>query len=330
MDLPNARIVDFPADARPRLIVVIDTEEEFDWNAPADRNATSVDAMAHIERVQDIFDEYRIVPCYVIDYPVASTRVGYEKLRNYAADGRCEIGAHLHPWVNPPHEEEVTPRNTYPGNLPKALELAKLTHLTDQIESTFGFRPRSYKAGRYGYGPNTTDILAELGYEIDLSFCPPMDHRADGGPDYRHGSRKPAFYGPAQKLFEVPITADYVGWGPFPGPLFALASRLKALRVPGILSRLRMLDRLMLSPEGYTSDEHIRLVRSMFKGGLRTFTWSFHSPTVVPGRTPYVDTSDQLNEFLNTFRRFFDFFFGELQGVASTPTKLRDELGSNA
>ena len=36
--------------------------------------------MAHIHRVQDLFDEYGIVPCYVIDYPIASQPEGRESL----------------------------------------------------------------------------------------------------------------------------------------------------------------------------------------------------------------------------------------------------------
>ena len=82
----------------------------------------------------------------------------------------------------------------------------------------------------------------------------------------------------------------------------------------------------MLSPEGYSSEEHIRLTRALFDRGIRTFTWSFHSPSVVPGNTTYVETEAQLQVFLDRFRRFFDFFFNELGGQASTPSLLRKQL----
>ena len=61
-----------PAEYPPQLVVVVDTEEEFDWNAEPDSAANGVSAIGHIDRVQTIFDEYHIQPCYVIDYPVAS------------------------------------------------------------------------------------------------------------------------------------------------------------------------------------------------------------------------------------------------------------------
>jgi hypothetical protein len=41
--------------------------------------------------------------------------------------------------------------------------------LTDTLEAAFGTRPTVYRAGRYGVGPNTAELLQELGYEIDVS-----------------------------------------------------------------------------------------------------------------------------------------------------------------
>ncbi|HTN34863.1 MAG TPA: WalW protein, partial [Marinobacter sp.] len=169
------REIRLPAETPPQLIVVIDTEEEFDWNAEPDATENRVFAMAHINRVQDIFNEYDICPCYVIDYPVASQPHGYELLKQYAEKGQCEIGAHLHPWVNPPQEETLSRANMYPGNLPEALEREKLRLLKETITQNFGKAPVAYKAGRYGFGPNTTGILQELGFDIDLSVCPPLD-----------------------------------------------------------------------------------------------------------------------------------------------------------
>jgi hypothetical protein len=109
-------------DFAPRLIVVVDTEEEFDWSSdPSPRNNATT-AMDSLFRVQEIFDEYSIVPCYVIDYPIATQENSVDILREILKDGRCELGAHLHPWVNPPFGEELTRSNMYPGNLVEGLE----------------------------------------------------------------------------------------------------------------------------------------------------------------------------------------------------------------
>lgn len=317
----------FDALQPPQLLVVIDTEEEFDWNAGPDRSATGVSAMAHIHRVQDLFDEYGIVPCYVIDYPIASQPEGRASLMQYAREGRAEIGAHLHPWVNPPYVEEVNAYNSYVGNLPREQELAKLKTLRDTIREHFGFAPRIYKAGRYGVGANTTGILKELGFDIDLSLCSAFDYRGDGGPDFSDCHAEPFWFGPGRKCLEIPVTGAFTGWsGPLRAPLYRLASRVDKLKARAILSRLGAVDRLMLSPEGYSSNEHIKITQDLLRRGVRTFTWSFHSPSVAPGFTPYVQNETELQQFLDMFRRYFDYFFGALGGVATTPTRLKQHL----
>lgn len=324
----NKRRIELPKELPPQLMVVVDTEEEFDWRAEPDPNADAVMAMDFIGRVQDIFDRYGVTPCYVIDYPIASKPGGYRKLKAYAREGRCEIGAHLHPWVNPPVVEALTRPNTYPGNLPAELEWKKLEQLRDTITQNLGVRPVAYKAGRYGFGPNTARTLQELGFSIDLSVCPPLDSRADGGPDYRRFDAWPFWFGDSDNaLLELPCTGGFVGWASFVAlPVYEASLALKKLRAPGILSRLGAVDRLMLSPEGFTSAEHIRLTRALFKRGLRSFTWSFHSPSVTPGNTEYVQNDQQLKDFFDRFHRFFDFFFNELGGQATTPTRLRDQI----
>ncbi|SFR58912.1 hypothetical protein SAMN05216203_1618 [Marinobacter daqiaonensis] len=321
----NRQRISLPEDTPPQLMVVIDTEEEFDWNAEPDPEATAVTAMDHIHRAQDIFNEYGVAPCYVVDYSIASQERSVAPLKRFLDAGQCEIGAHLHPWVNPPVREAMSRSNMYPGNLPAELEREKLTVLRDTIADAFGEAPRIYKAGRYGYGPNTTTTLEALGFDIDLSVCPPLDARGDGGPDYRYYDAWPFWYGPAERrVLELPVTGGFVGWGgPLSVPLFELAMRFKRFRAPGVLSRLGAVDRLMLSPEGFTPREHIKVTRALYEQGCRTFTWSFHSPSVVPGHTSYVRNEEELKTFLGAFRQYFDFFFKDLGGQATTPTRLK-------
>ena len=89
----------------PLLQVVIDTEEEFDWSKGPDRTKTSVKHLQHLYLVQDIFEQYGLKPCYVVDYPVATDLNNNQLLVDAFRRDKCEIGAHLHPWVNPPHSE---------------------------------------------------------------------------------------------------------------------------------------------------------------------------------------------------------------------------------
>ena len=324
---PNSHRVDSSVLSRPILIVVVDTEEDFDWGADPDRSERSVGSASYLNRVQDIFDEYGILPCYVVDYPIVEQPESADVLRDIHARGGCEIGAHLHPWVNPPYSEQLSRQNMYPGNLDAMIEREKLRHLKEKIEDVFGFSPVAYKAGRYGFGPATAATLEALGFRIDLSICPAFDHSGDGGPDFSRESAAPFWFGSDANLLAIPVTGAFVGWGRRASPtLYSLAKRLESLKVPGILSRLRLVDRLVLSPEGYSPKEHRAITKFLYAQGLRTFTWSFHSSSVEPGNTSYVRTKRDLDRFLDSFRRYFDFFLGEFNGEPSTPTNLYARL----
>jgi hypothetical protein len=309
----------------PRLVVVVDTEEEFDWSAPFSRENKSVQAGRGVDRMQRIFDEYHIMPTYVMDYPIVSQPEGYRPLQGIHASGRCQIGAHLHPWVNPPFEEVVNQRNSFPGNLPLSLEAAKLKILSECIAEKFGVRPAVYKAGRYGVGPHTAEILEQEGYEVDMSVCPHMDYSYEGGPDFTMSSALPYWFG-RRRLLELPLTVGFAGilkdWGP---ALHRAATRpaMTALHAPGILARLGLVNKVWLSPEGYRSKELIALVRALLRDGLRTFSFAFHSPSLECGHTPYVRSELEREKFLSRCRKFFDFFMGDVGGICTTPLELK-------
>ncbi len=101
-DPPRKPIPNPPGNGPPLLLVVIDTEEEFDWSRPHSRENTAVTTLAAQSLAQAIFDARGLVPTYLVDYPVATSGLARETLVPWATAGRCLIGAHLHPWVNPP------------------------------------------------------------------------------------------------------------------------------------------------------------------------------------------------------------------------------------
>lgn len=316
-----------PQPGRPTLVVVVDTEEEFDWQAPFSRQATSVSAMRHIDRAQRLCEAVGVVPTYVIDYPVATQPEGYEALAAWAREGRCAIGAHLHPWVTPPHDETVSGANSFACNLPPALQRAKLRELCQAIAASTGVTPTVFKAGRYGIGPDLVAAFGDLGLSIDVSVNPCMDFTTEAGPDFTSFDARPFWIERAEHLLEVPCTHGFVGWARGQGLwLRQAAERLTALRLPGVLARAGAVNRVMLSPEGNTLDEMIALTRALLADGLTLFSLTFHSPSVVPGHTPYVRSDADLSAFLSCLERYFEFFFGELGGVPSTPEHFRRDL----
>ena len=166
------------------LVVVIDTEAEFCWTGTGSRRANGVTSVKASRQVQPIFERYNVRPTFVVDYPVSTIPEGYEVIRDFYKSGVCEVGAHLQPWDTPPFVEEISDRNSYPGNLAPEVEREKLVRLTAAIVQNIGVQPRIYKAGRYGVGSATPGILAELGYEIDASVLPGTDLRRQSRPGF--------------------------------------------------------------------------------------------------------------------------------------------------
>ena len=285
------------------------------------------------ERAHAIFEQFGLQPTYLVDYPVANQPDGYLPLVDLLDDGKCEIGAHLHPWVNPPHDETVSNRNSYAGNLPAKLELEKLRILTESISENFGMRPVVYRAGRYGVGPNTADALEELGYRLDTSVVPGTDFSREDGPNFIDRGITPYWFGGKRRLLEIPLTVAFTGRVHTVGPHVyrAVTGTLgKRLRLPGVMARTGLLERIRLSPEGIDHEEHRRLTQALLERGHKIFCFTYHSPSLEPGNTPYVRTAAELDQFLDKFRRYFDYFLGELGGQPATLTEMYGLLADNS
>jgi hypothetical protein len=308
--------------APPQLFVTVDTEEEFDWSRPFARENVSVEAARSIGRLQSLFAAWRVVPTYVVDYPIASQIEGYRVLADFERSGAAIIGAHLHPWVNPPLTETLSRGNSFGCALGLTLETEKIRLLRDRIEDSFGVRPRVFKAGRYGFGATTATALESLGFDVDLSINPRMNFSIEGGPSFSRFDTRPFFFGSHRKILEIPCTTDYAGVAArFGRPLHQAASHpsVQWARPVGVLSRLGIVDRVTLSPEGHTLDEMKAVTRSLMARGIRTFSLTMHSPSVKPGCTPYVRTAADLAAFMERLNRYCEFFLGELDGMPSTP-----------
>ena len=117
----DADLVQWPEDFGNRFTIMVDTEEEFDWNAPFSRDNRSTRAMVALPAAHRRFAERKIGITYLVDHPVVTSRAAVETLAELLRDGRSAIGAQLHPWVTPPFEEEVNDYNSFAGNLSRKL-----------------------------------------------------------------------------------------------------------------------------------------------------------------------------------------------------------------
>lgn len=286
-----------------RFLVTIDTEEEFDWSAPVSREGHGVTAAPRMAEFQHFCEARGVSPVWLVDWPIATSPVAARILRPAAETGKAEIGLHLHPWVNPPFDEDVSQFNSFAGNLPAALEREKFVRLHRAIEDNLGVTPVIYRAGRYGAGPATASLLADMGYAIDTSVRAAFDYSHEpGGPDYHGHPVTPYWLDPSRTLLELPVTTVYAGLLAPLGPgLLPRAARVPKL--PGVLARAGLLERIPLTPEGVPVRDALRAIDAAIAQRLPVLVFSFHSPSLGLGHTPYVRSDAQLARFYDWWER---------------------------
>jgi len=278
--------------------------------------------MSRIGLLQEILDRYGIRPTYVVDFPVAAQPEGFEPLKQLLDDDRCDVGAHLHPWVNPPFVEELSNRNSFGCHLGADVEFDKIRLLRSTISANLRHSPAVFKAGRYGFGATTAAAIEALGFDIDVSVNPRMDFRPVDGPSFESFDARPFFFGQRRRLLEIPCSTDYIGAA---GNLSHRLHRAissgswNRAHVPGALARLGIVNKVMLSPEGATAPELRTLTRSLYRRGVRTFSLTLHSPSLQPGCTPYVGSARELRDFLDRIDSYCEFFLAEMSGRTATP-----------
>ncbi len=315
--------VRFKAGFGHRFIVTVDTEEEFDWGKPLRREGHSLHTVPILRKFQQFCEGQGIVPIYLVDYPVATSPAAKEALSDSIGAGRAEVGVQLHPWVSPPHLEEVSQINSFAGNLPPELERQKFMLLRDAIEDSFGKAPLVYRAGRYGLGPSSAAILKEAGIAVDTSVRARFDYSYNGGPNYRDHPLLPYWIDREAGLMELPLTTV------FSGPLRKAAAWLyprlwRTPRLRGALARLGLLDRIPLTPEGVTAAEARRGIDAALEKDLPVLVFSFHSPSLAPGYSPYIHTPAQLDAFYDWWRDIF----GYLAARDVRPTHIAEIMQS--
>lgn len=283
---PPGRTAGFDPGFGQRVLLTVDTEEEFNWSGTFRRDGYGLSHVEAIPRFQAMCEALGAHPVYLVDWPIVQDPRAVAIIGDAVRRGTAEVGVQLHPWVNPPFDEEVSVRNSFAGNLPPALEAAKFMGLRDAIEAAFAAAPLIYRAGRYGLGPHTAALLKRAGIRIDTSVRPLFDYSPHGGPDYSNHPITPYWADAGRSLLEVPLTSTFSGPLRQLGPVIHRAQRHVPTFFSGF-SRFRLLERIALTPEGVSSEEALRGIDIALGKGLPLLVLSFHSPSLAAGHTPY-------------------------------------------
>ncbi|NOX87881.1 MAG: hypothetical protein GXO77_02565 [Calditrichaeota bacterium] len=296
------------------FLVTIDTEEEREWGTDYnDHSQYTVENIRFLPRLQEIFDKHGVKATYLIDYPVAADDGAMKVLRDFQDNHNAEIGLHLHPWVNPPYEEERTAANTFPSNLPPELQLKKLSLLMETIAQQTGQKPLSYRAGKYGFNSTSVPVLEELGVWVDSSVVPFRKRKQEYEPhfgylksiepyplDYENITQKGK-----SKILEVPVT---VGFNRnVPKWLAKSYIDLPNVGIRRLLKKVFDVDLYWLRPSYATLEQMIQLSEHFIRSGVSFLNMMFHSNELMPGGSKYCSTKEDVDHYLKQLNDYFTY-----------------------
>jgi len=274
------------------FILSVDTEEEWDWSGPFPNENFSVDNIKEIPAFQSFCQELGIKPTYFVDYAVANNpnaaKVLKELNQNY-----CEIGAHLHPWANPPFFNGTTEESSHVINLPIKSVTQKLDLLLTKISSEFNVDAKSFRTGRWGINGEILQLLHHKGIDIDSSVYPLYKtkyfscEKAPNKP-YWPDLNNTNLIGNQRCILEIPVTVS------FNRSNNQLSQKLHKLfeckpfswlRINGILWHTRLLRKLYLSPELCSGQDMKMLIDKQLKKDQTVFHMYLHSSSLLENVT---------------------------------------------
>lgn len=270
------------------FILSVDTEEEWDWSGPFPNQNFCVDNVNEIPAFQNYCQELGIKPTYLVDYAVADDKNGASILKKLNK-AHCEIGAHLHPWANPPFFDETSEESSHVIHLPIKHVEAKLVALKEIIETNIGCTPLSFRTGRWGISGPVLTLLSKYGFKTDSSIYPLYQNEYFSCEKAPHHQYWPDLtntnnIGQQRDIFEMPVTCGF-NRTPFnlAQPLHKLMEKVpfRWLRINGILWHSRLLQKIYLSPELCTSRDMKRLIDTCLKRGQTVFHMYLHSSSLI-------------------------------------------------
>lgn len=267
------------------------------------------------ERLQPLFNKYGIVPTYLINNVVLEDAESVNILKNL--EGNYELGTHLHPEFIEP-EKSV---HNYAGSKGEAnccfykpeIEFEKIKNITEIFEKQIGYKPTSFRAGRFSAGKNTIASLVKCGYKVDTSVTPHIcwnDKTREDPVDFTNAFEQPYFIKNntilekdlRAQILEVPITIC---------PLPNMILKEIFLSIGGLRRKIRKNKFVWLRPIFSSYHQLIQLVNYLnqnnYKEDTLVINMMFHNVEVIPGLSPYTKNENDCTQYLHLLENFFKY-----------------------
>ena len=282
------------------FLLSVDTEEEWDWEGPFPEGEFSVENLHMLPEFQAFCTDKGIRPCYFVDYAAGMGIGKQSQFIKQLHNNECELGAHLHPWANPPYFDKPTESNSHVINLPISEVSEKLDALMALFAERFSYQPKAFRTGRWGISPEIMELLWSRGFEVDSSVYPFYQNEyfsCQGSPTlpYWPCETDVLSIGDQHNILELPVT---VGFNRRP---FTRANRvhqqfetdmMKTLKANAVLWHSKVLRKIYMSPEVSTTQDMITLAHSAIAENAPIIHMYFHSSNLISNGTGFFKASD--------------------------------------
>lgn len=302
-----------------KFILSIDTEGDNQWDHGRE---LTVENIKFVPRFQELCEKYSIKPTYLVTSEVCEDTFAKEIFTDYLLKDKAEIGTHLHSWTTPPFLDQVgfrynDPNHAFATEFSENLINEKVKNLTNQIETSFGKRPLSFRSGRFGFNETLARILTDNSYLVDSSVTPYTSwsvHKGipdgKGGPDFVDKTPFPYNYNFHNgSLLEIPVTILPTR---FPLKTNKTLARYYFRNVDNSLF-LRIFRKLLYSnqplwlrPHRWMDiDKFDELINEAMTIKLPYLVMMFHSSELMPGSSIYRTDKDSVEKLYDLLECFF-------------------------
>jgi len=297
-------------ESTPYFLITIDTEGDDLWSRP--RTITTNNAR-WLPRFQALCERFGLLPTYLVNWEMATSRAFVDLGREVCARGTGEVGMHLHAWNSPPLVPLTADdfhHQPYLIEYPETVLREKVKVMTDTLETTFGVKMRSHRAGRWAIDSRYTRALAELGYEVDCSVTPNVSWTSslgapngEGGCDYTQAPETPYFFhvdrdGRAPlRLLELPMTVQKKRGH--------LPKRVAATRAGKWIER-RLFPTRWLRPRGNGREDMLAILDDAVWEQRGYVEFMIHSSELMPGGSPTFPTRESIERLYDDLEAVFE------------------------
>lgn len=295
------------------LVISIDTECDKDgkWEIPQPMRFDNIYEQQNV--LFPLFKEYNLKPTYLLSPEVLKD---HEAIIFFQGHKRwIELGTHLHVEFIAPNENMVSANtNDIQRNHKKEIEFEKLVNLTNLFEDNFGFKPTSFRSGRFGSSDYTTSFLTDLGYKVDSSIVPftaktYKNHRIDSWgktvvPYWEIFNDK--------RLLQVPLTlvnSDYdkLPWFLKKGIGKPNSFTKKIAHKMGYSLKTKWLRPYREDGKGLIEIADYVINVGFKKSEFAILNIMFHSNEIFPGASPYCQTDSEVDSFKKSLKELFNY-----------------------